>query len=127
MPTAASRRNTLESWLASHSLAVSGGSPLHEATAHRSSPRFALRSKRRLERVRGIEPPCAAWEAAVLPLNYTRVRNCRFQISDCKQRTNHCHEITSSEAVKSEPCIRSEPNDQAITPMLSAYGGVVVA
>jgi hypothetical protein len=23
--------------------------------------------------VRGIEPPCAAWEAAVLPLNYTRV------------------------------------------------------
>ena len=25
------------------------------------------------ERVRGIEPPCAAWEAAVLPLNYTRV------------------------------------------------------
>jgi hypothetical protein len=26
-----------------------------------------------MERVRGIEPPCAAWEAAVLPLNYTRV------------------------------------------------------
>jgi hypothetical protein len=25
------------------------------------------------QRVRGIEPPCAAWEAAVLPLNYTRV------------------------------------------------------
>ena len=25
------------------------------------------------ERVRGIEPPYAAWEAAVLPLNYTRV------------------------------------------------------
>ena len=24
------------------------------------------------QRVRGIEPPCAAWEAAVLPLNYTR-------------------------------------------------------
>src|SRR4051794_24231131 len=24
------------------------------------------------KRVRGIEPPCAAWEAAVLPLNYTR-------------------------------------------------------
>ena len=31
------------------------------------------------ERVRGIEPPCAAWEAAVLPLNYTRVlENFRF-------------------------------------------------
>ena len=27
----------------------------------------------REQRVRGIEPPCAAWEAAVLPLNYTRV------------------------------------------------------
>jgi hypothetical protein len=25
--------------------------------------------------VRGIEPPCAAWEAAVLPLNYTRIRS----------------------------------------------------
>jgi hypothetical protein len=27
-----------------------------------------------LERVRGIEPPYSAWEADVLPLNYTRVR-----------------------------------------------------
>ena len=26
-----------------------------------------------LERVNGIEPSYAAWEAAVLPLNYTRV------------------------------------------------------
>ncbi len=25
-----------------------------------------------MERVRGIEPPYAAWKAAVLPLNYTR-------------------------------------------------------
>jgi hypothetical protein len=25
-----------------------------------------------VERVKGIEPSCAAWEAAVLPLNYTR-------------------------------------------------------
>jgi hypothetical protein len=24
------------------------------------------------QRVKGIEPSCAAWEAAVLPLNYTR-------------------------------------------------------
>ena len=35
-----------------------------------------------LERVKGIEPSYAAWEAAVLPLNYTRVarefkRSCR--------------------------------------------------
>ena len=26
-----------------------------------------------MERVAGIEPACAAWKAAVLPLNYTRV------------------------------------------------------
>ena len=26
-----------------------------------------------MERVGGIEPPCAAWKAAVLPLNYTRM------------------------------------------------------
>ena len=26
-----------------------------------------------LERVKGIEPSYAAWEAAVLPLNYTRM------------------------------------------------------
>ena len=26
-----------------------------------------------LERVNGIEPSYAAWEAAVLPLNYTRI------------------------------------------------------
>jgi hypothetical protein len=28
---------------------------------------------RKLERVMGIEPTLAAWEAAVLPLNYTRL------------------------------------------------------
>jgi hypothetical protein len=27
----------------------------------------------RMERVKGIEPSYAAWEAAVLPLNYTRL------------------------------------------------------
>ena len=29
-----------------------------------------------LERVKGIEPSYAAWEAAVLPLNYTRMVAC---------------------------------------------------
>jgi hypothetical protein len=28
-----------------------------------------------MERVKGIEPSYAAWEAAVLPLNYTRLRH----------------------------------------------------
>jgi hypothetical protein len=39
------------------------------------------------ERVRGIEPPCAAWEAAILPLNYTReeIFDFRFAIADCNQ------------------------------------------
>jgi hypothetical protein len=30
-------------------------------------------SKPESQRVKGIEPSCAAWEAAVLPLNYTRI------------------------------------------------------
>ena len=30
--------------------------------------------REKLERVKGIEPSYAAWEAAVLPLNYTRNR-----------------------------------------------------
>ena len=29
-------------------------------------------ANQRNKRVKGIEPSCAAWEAAVLPLNYTR-------------------------------------------------------
>ena len=29
-----------------------------------------------VERVKGIEPSYEAWEAAVLPLNYTRVVSC---------------------------------------------------
>ena len=39
------------------------------------------------KRVRGIEPPCAAWEAAVLPLNYTRriISDFRFSIADCNR------------------------------------------
>ena len=37
--------------------------------------------------MRGIEPPCAAWEAAVLPLNYTREEtfDFRFAIADCNR------------------------------------------
>jgi hypothetical protein len=34
---------------------------------------LASRQNRMMERVKGIEPSYAAWEAAVLPLNYTRV------------------------------------------------------
>jgi hypothetical protein len=31
-----------------------------------------------LERAKGIEPSYAAWEAAVLPLNYARIALARF-------------------------------------------------
>ena len=34
---------------------------------------FQLSMTQRLERVKGIEPSYEAWEAAVLPLNYTRI------------------------------------------------------
>jgi hypothetical protein len=33
-----------------------------------------------MERVKGIEPSYAAWEAAVLPLNYTRVVTGNFTL-----------------------------------------------
>jgi hypothetical protein len=36
----------------------------------------------RVERVKGIEPSYEAWEAAVLPLNYTRVR--RIVVFSCQ-------------------------------------------
>ena len=34
---------------------------------------FPEQKRKDLERVKGIEPSYEAWEAAVLPLNYTRV------------------------------------------------------
>ena len=55
------RRMTNERGMGSTPLAKEGGGT--ESTSH-------LRLC--LERVRGIEPPLRAWEARVLPLNYTR-------------------------------------------------------
>ena len=58
--------------------------------------RIAEESTQAGKRVRGIEPPCAAWEAAVLPLNYTReeIFDFRFAIADCNRnkfaRPNCC-------------------------------------
>ena len=34
-----------------------------------------------LERVKGIEPSYAAWEAAVLPLNYTRIQRLKARFA----------------------------------------------
>ena len=41
----------------------------------------------RVERVKGIEPSYAAWEAAVLPLNYTRARRILGQREAASKRT----------------------------------------
>src|SRR5579863_1013311 len=49
--------------------AVPGGADVPACTYRRVVERLC---KRGLERVMGIEPTLAAWEAAVLPLNYTR-------------------------------------------------------
>ena len=38
------------------------------------SENIALAARSHVERVTGIEPALSAWEADVLPLNYTRVR-----------------------------------------------------
>lgn len=42
-----------------------------------------------LERVRGIEPPYSAWEADVLPLNYTRI-NCIITPNCPLGKSGHC-------------------------------------
>ena len=39
-----------------------------------------------MERVMGIEPTLAAWEAAVLPLNYTRLNQPGKRLSLCSLR-----------------------------------------
>jgi hypothetical protein len=46
---------------------VEGSHPCHTAPKQKRPERGVC-----LERVKGIEPSYAAWEAAVLPLNYTR-------------------------------------------------------
>jgi hypothetical protein len=45
------------------------------------------------ERVKGIEPSCAAWEAAILPLNYTRVGTARFSFVDLSIANAKCKQI----------------------------------
>src|SRR5438309_3826090 len=74
------------------------------------------------KRVKGIEPSCPAWEAGVLPLNYTRegrIGIVDFRIQICKGQT-HCQEMTSSELVNflspALPSAKSLPKDHAITP-----------
>jgi hypothetical protein len=53
--------------------------------------------------VKGIEPSCPAWEAGVLPLNYTRNRIADFGllIGDLQAGINSIREITTSETATS--------------------------
>ena len=46
-----------------------------------SFARFSIPIK--VERVKGIEPSFSAWEADVLPLNYTRLCRARYFIRFC--------------------------------------------
>jgi hypothetical protein len=67
------------------------------------------------KRVRGIEPPCAAWEAAVLPLNYTReqIFDCRFMTCRLQPKqignairlltSNHCNPKAFGAALSAFP------------------------
>ena len=50
------------------------GSLVNEAWL--TTPAQPRKTERLLERVMGIEPTLEAWEAAVLPLNYTRSISC---------------------------------------------------
>ncbi len=43
-----------------------------------------------MERVKGIEPSYAAWEAAVLPLNYTRVVASHFSVNEGQSESDYC-------------------------------------
>jgi hypothetical protein len=92
-----------------------------QTRSKRSTFNFQRSMKAKDERVKGIEPSCVAWEATVLPLNYTRVMvfNFRLFIFDLQAANNHCHEVTSSldeaDFLSPEPPAPSLPNDQAIT------------
>ena len=59
--------------------AIQGGGPVgfdsHHPNAHineRPGPKSGLAFLLKVERVMGIEPTSEAWEASILPLNYTR-------------------------------------------------------
>ena len=52
------------------------GSEKQARLAKKPRRKAGIRAKQgisELERLRGVEPPYAAWEAAVLPMNYSRI------------------------------------------------------
>jgi hypothetical protein len=66
--------------LSDYGVASASHAPADKRSACHAAARFCLwqNQRRRMERVRGIEPLSKAWEAFVLPLNYTRLRALGF-------------------------------------------------
>ena len=50
-----------------------------------------------VEQVRGVEPPYSAWEADVLPMNYTCVRH-DYSITTGKNQVDFCPLQAASES-----------------------------
>ncbi len=63
-------------------------------TAAYRTQRVTMEEK--LERVKGIEPSYAAWEAAVLPLNYTREGAHSMRLSASVQSESEKSRLTRS-------------------------------
>ena len=81
-----------------------------------------------LERVTGIEPALSAWEADVLPLNYTRVIGNSPPTGPLyrrRSRPDHLH--TGLEASLAEPAVTASLEDlHAVLPAVlgGVHGGV---
>ena len=61
--------------------------PQDRWAARKLAPAWGLGlGPKNLERVTGIEPALSAWEADVLPLNYTRVRSTLYRIGRREHR-----------------------------------------
>ena len=59
---------------------VTGLSGLYGANGYKETPAFCGRFF--MERMMGVEPTYAAWEAAVLPMNYSRIWKPMIIIAD---------------------------------------------
>ncbi len=68
----------------------------------------------------GIEPTYAAWEAAVLPLNYTRNRSAYIASMDCLEATVRRHSDPVSLGLRWR---RAEPVAQAEERRMSRCAG----
>jgi hypothetical protein len=125
------RRRLLPVWLAAHLPFRSPAGrllpqPIAPRTkkAHSSAEtQWCFMSSNGGERVKGIEPSYAAWEAAVLPLNYTRGRDSDFGLPvfdwqaakhDCRRRTVVTLSISASARGTDSARNRNCPADRSL-------------